>query len=89
MENRCLYKIEFFHTLGTPQSEQLKVTALNLFYPTASPLFYIVGLFILRHSLKGEVRGDLIILQRSFLDQPILNTMAAPVSPAAQPAHRP
>jgi len=25
--------------LGTPESERLKVTALNLFHPTASPLF--------------------------------------------------
>jgi hypothetical protein len=34
-----LYKIEYFHMLGTPESERLKVTALNLFHPTASPPF--------------------------------------------------
>jgi hypothetical protein len=39
MGNRRLYKIECIHTLGTPESERLKVTALNLFHPTASPLF--------------------------------------------------
>ena len=37
MGNRRLYKIEHFHTLGTSESERLKVTALNLFHPTASP----------------------------------------------------
>jgi hypothetical protein len=30
MGNCHLHKIEFFHTLGTPESERLKVTALNL-----------------------------------------------------------
>jgi hypothetical protein len=30
-----LYKIEYFHTLGTPRSERLKVAALNLW--EASP----------------------------------------------------
>ena len=39
MGNRRLYKIERFHTLGTSESERLKVTALNLFHPTASPPF--------------------------------------------------
>jgi hypothetical protein len=38
MGNRRLNKIECLHTLGTPESERLKVTALNLFHPTASPL---------------------------------------------------
>jgi len=37
--------------LGTPESERLKVTALNLFHPTASPPFQKWGFFILRHSL--------------------------------------
>jgi len=37
MGNRPLYKIERIHMLGTPESEGLKVTALNLFHPTASP----------------------------------------------------
>jgi hypothetical protein len=48
-----LYKIEYFHMLGTPESEPLKVTAPNLFHPTASPPFQEVGFFILRHSLQG------------------------------------
>jgi hypothetical protein len=34
-----LYKIECFHVIGTPEFERLKVTALNLFHPTASPPF--------------------------------------------------
>ena len=37
MGNRRLYKIEHFHALGTSESERLKVTALNLFHPTAPP----------------------------------------------------
>src|SRR4030042_2014163 len=39
MGNRRLHKIERFHTPGTYESERLKVTALNLFHPTASPPF--------------------------------------------------
>jgi len=39
MGNRPLYKIGCLHTLGTFESERLKVTALNLFHPTTSPLF--------------------------------------------------
>ncbi len=39
--------------LGTPESERLKVAALDLFHPTAPPLFQEVGFFILRHSLSG------------------------------------
>jgi len=39
MGNRRLYKIERFHTSGTSESKRLKVTALNLFHPTASPPF--------------------------------------------------
>jgi len=56
MGNRRLHKIERFHTLGAPESEWLKVSALNLLYPTASPLFQKVGFSILRHSLHGGVR---------------------------------
>ncbi len=37
MGNRPLYKIELIHTLGTYESEQIKVAALNLFHPTAFP----------------------------------------------------
>jgi len=40
-----LYEIECFHTLGTPHLGWLKVTALNLFHPTASPPFRKVGSF--------------------------------------------
>jgi hypothetical protein len=39
MGNRRLHKIERFHTPGTSESERLKVAALNLFHPTASPPF--------------------------------------------------
>jgi len=46
--------------LGTPESERLKVTALNLFHPTASPPFQKWGFFILRHSLQ---RGGHLSIQ--------------------------
>ena len=39
MGNRRLYKAECIHMLGTLESEHLKVTALNLFHPTASSPF--------------------------------------------------
>jgi len=39
MGNRRLYKIERLHALDTRGSERLKVTALNLLHPTASPPF--------------------------------------------------
>jgi len=39
MGNRRLNKIECIHTLGTFEFERIKVTALNLFHPTASPPF--------------------------------------------------
>jgi hypothetical protein len=39
MGNHRLYKTERLHVLGTPGSERLKVAALNLFHPTASPPF--------------------------------------------------
>jgi hypothetical protein len=45
MGNRRLYKIECLHMLGTRESDRLKVTALNLFYPTASPPFQKVSSF--------------------------------------------
>jgi len=35
--NHRLYKIKCFHTLGTPESDRLKVAALNPFHLTASP----------------------------------------------------
>ena len=69
MGNRRLYKIECLHTLGTPDSKRVKVTALNLWEarqpfgyeelpvpPTRPPLllFRKIGLFILRNSLPRE-----------------------------------
>jgi hypothetical protein len=51
MGNRRLYKMECLHTLGAPESEGLKVTALNLFHPTASPPFEKFGFFVLGNSL--------------------------------------
>jgi hypothetical protein len=57
MENHRLYNTKCIHMLGTPESERLKVTALNLFHPTASPPFQRVGFFILRHSLMGAGRS--------------------------------
>ena len=40
--------------LGTLESEHLKVTALNLFHPTASLPFEKAGFFVLRHNLLGR-----------------------------------
>ncbi len=55
MENSRLHKIECTHMVELRESERLKVTALNLFHPTASPLFEKVGFFIIAtESLEGE-----------------------------------
>ena len=54
MENHRLYKIQRFHVLVTLEPERLKVTALNLFHPTASPLSKKCFFFILRHTLSRE-----------------------------------
>ena len=44
--------------LDTPESKRRKVAALNLFHPTASPLFEEAGFFILGHSLsRGRARA--------------------------------
>ncbi len=51
MGDRRFYKIECLHMLRTPESEWLKVTALNLFHPTAPAPLQKVGFFLLRHSL--------------------------------------
>jgi hypothetical protein len=64
-----LYKIECLHMLGTPESERLKVTALNLFHPTAPP-FQEVGFFILRHSLIQ--RGKKESYLSNFWKNPLL-----------------
>jgi len=64
MGNGRLHKIERFHTLGTPESERLNVTALNLFHPTASPPFQKVGVFHITTQSRGErvrVRGIAIV----------------------------
>ncbi len=61
MGNDRSYKIESPHTLRTAESDRLKITALNLFHPTASPPFQKVSFFILQHSLVGGregLRGD-------------------------------
>jgi len=39
MGSRHVDEIECLQTLGTSESGRQKVTALNLFYPTASPPF--------------------------------------------------
>ncbi len=58
MGNRRLYKIECLHMLEMPESERLKVAALNLFHPTASPLSQELFFLIVTQSLAGE--GDLL-----------------------------
>ena len=66
MGNRRLYKIEYLHTLGAPESERLKVTALNLFHPIASPPFSKSQFFhIATQSLKGEEHNDFPPLQHA------------------------
>jgi len=39
MGNRRWFKMESFPRVGNSESKRLKVAALNLFHPTASPLF--------------------------------------------------
>ncbi len=59
MGNCCSHKIECVHTLDMLESERLKVAALNLFHPTASPLFEKVRFFIIpTQSLRGEGWDD-------------------------------
>jgi hypothetical protein len=59
MGNHRFYKFGCLHTRGTAESERLKVTALNLFHPTAPPLFQKVGFLMLQHSLSvGESEGN-------------------------------
>jgi hypothetical protein len=38
MGNNRWFENEWFHTVGETESKRLKVAALNLFHPTASPL---------------------------------------------------
>ncbi len=64
MGNRHLLEMERLHTLATPESGVLKVTALpsperfaqaglNLFHPTAFPPFQKIGLYFTTQ-LHGE-----------------------------------
>jgi hypothetical protein len=63
MGNRRLYKIECLHMFGTRESERLKVTALNLFHPTASPPLQKVSFFILQHNLlRGRGGGSFLFV---------------------------
>ena len=61
MGNRRLFKFGCLHTLGTHESGVLKVTALNLFHPTASPLFQEVSLHMTTQLRRGEGVGDGIL----------------------------
>jgi hypothetical protein len=54
MGNGCLDKIGNYYAPITPESERLKVTALNLFHPTAYPSSSNNRFFVLRHSLIKE-----------------------------------
>ena len=56
MGNRRLYKIEFIAAFGTPNSEQLKVTALNLFHLITSPPFWKIGFSY--YDTVSEKKGD-------------------------------
>jgi hypothetical protein len=56
MGNRRLYAIECLHMVGMPESERLKVTALNLFHPTASPPFQKVN-FLYCDTVSKEGEG--------------------------------
>jgi len=47
MGNLLLWGIKYFHVFGAPRFEWKKVSARNLFHPTASAPVRDVGLFIL------------------------------------------
>jgi hypothetical protein len=62
--NRRLYQIECFHTLGISEPKWLKVTALNLFHPPASPPFQKVVFFhITTQSQWGEEEDERYIFE--------------------------
>ena len=64
MGNRPLYKIECLHTLSTRESERLKVTALNLFHPTASRLLrnlVFCHIATQPRQEQGRVRGSKVL----------------------------
>ena len=60
MRSRRLDKVKRFHTPGTSGSERLKVTALNLFHPTAYPPFPKNRFFHIA-TQSPEEKGDLLI----------------------------
>ncbi len=63
MGNRRLYKVERNHTPGTSESERLKVTALNLFHPTAimSEVFMEAGYDVKKSEVHGmAMRGGIV-----------------------------
>jgi len=75
--NRRLYKVERFHTPDMSESKQLKVTALNLFHPTASP-FSEKSVFSYCETVsKGEGKDEGVNLKPAIsnlqflIDQPI------------------
>ena len=57
MGNHRLSRIKCFHTLGTPESERLKVTALNPFHLTASPTLKKLVLSYDDTALKEKEEG--------------------------------
>jgi hypothetical protein len=55
--NRLLNKIECFHAIGMHESERFRVTALNLFHPTASPLIQKGNFYITAQPPLGRGMG--------------------------------
>jgi hypothetical protein len=53
--------------LGTPESEQLKVTALNLFYPTALPSFKMSLFSYCDTASKGMGERNIILFNKFIL----------------------
>jgi hypothetical protein len=58
MGNRRLHNIECIHNHDMPESERLKVTALNLFHPTAFPLFEKASFTYYDAVSGGEGKGE-------------------------------
>ncbi len=54
MGDRLLFKVECIHTLETPESKPLKVSALNFFRPTAPPLPTSWFLYIVTQPPEGK-----------------------------------
>jgi hypothetical protein len=53
-----LFEIKCFHRLTDPEVRWLKVSALNLFHPTASPLFRKPVLLYYDKFSRGERKGE-------------------------------